>query len=325
MNVTGHAVSGGPEVLVPATAPDPVAGPGEVIIDVAASGVNHADLLQRRGLYPPPAGASELLGLEVSGVVSSVGEGVSRWTVGDEVCALLPGGGYAEKVAVDQRLVLTKPPAISHVEAAALVEAACTVMSNLDEAAARPGETLLVHGGVGGVGSIAVQVGTALGLRVMATAGGAERVQRCLAMGAERAFDHRSDDWSEEVAALGGADVILDVVGGANLARNLTALSTGGRLVVIGMQRGRKGEIDLGMLLAKRARVIGTTLRARPLRERAAIVASVEERIWPLVPAQVRPLVHATFPLRDAAAAHAMLEAGGVAGSLVLTVGDASG
>ncbi len=319
MNVTRCAAAGGPEVLRQATVPDPSSRPGEVIIDVEASGVNRADVLQRKGHYPSPPGAPEWPGLEVAGTVSAVGEGVTARRVGDRVCALLPGGGYAEKVAVHESLTLPVPAGLSMIEAAALVEAACTALSNLREASAEAGETLLVHGGLGGVGSIAVQLGAALGMRVLATAGGRDRADRCVELGAEAAFDHRSDDWAAAVAERGGADVILDVVGAAYLEPNLRALATGGRLVVIGMQKGARGELDLGMLLAKRARVIGTTLRARPLEERAAIIADVERTVWPLVPDCVRPLVHATFPLADAAAAHTMLEAGGVTGSLVLT------
>ncbi|WP_084125249.1 NAD(P)H-quinone oxidoreductase [Demequina sp. NBRC 110054] len=319
MNVTRCAAAGGPEVLRQATVPDPSSRPGEVIIGVEASGVNRADVLQRKGHYPSPPGAPEWPGLEVAGTVSAVGEGVTARRVGDRVCALLPGGGYAEKVAVHESLTLPVPAGLSMSEAAALVEAACTALSNLREATAQAGETLLVHGGLGGVGSIAVQLGAALGMRVLATAGGRDRADRCVELGAEAAFDYRTEDWATEVAARGGADVILDVVGAAYLEPNLRALATDGRLVVIGMQKGSRGELDLGMLLAKRARVIGTTLRARPLEERAAIVADVERTVWPLVPDRVRPLVHATFPLADAAAAHTMLEAGGVTGSLVLT------
>ncbi|WP_062205571.1 NAD(P)H-quinone oxidoreductase [Demequina salsinemoris] len=320
MNITRCATSGGPEVLKPATFRDPSAGPGEVIIDVAASGVNYADVLQRRGLYPSPPGAPDWPGLEVAGTVSAVGEGVTGRCVGDRVCALTSGGGYAERIAIHESLTLPVPSDVSMVEAAALVEASCTALSNLREASAIPGETMLVHGGLGGVGSIAVQLGAALGLRVLATAGGRARADRCLELGAAAAFDYRTEDWATEVSALGGADIILDVVGAAYLEPNLRALATGGRLVVIGMQRGARGELDLGMLLTKRARVIGTALRSRPLAERAAIVADVERTAWPLVPERVRPLVHATFPLADAASAHTMLEAGGVTGSLVLTV-----
>ncbi|WP_084075401.1 zinc-binding dehydrogenase [Demequina sp. NBRC 110052] len=321
MNVTHMSDFGGPEMLVPGHAPDPTAGPGEVVLAVESAGVNPADALQRRGLYPPPPDAPGWPGLEVAGVVTQVSEGVGRWAAGDRVCALLPGGGYAEQVAVDASLVLPIPAGLQVVEAAALVEAACTVWSNLDAAGATAGDTVLVHGGLGGVGSIAVQYAAARGMRVLATARGPERVARCLDLGAEAAFDHIADDWVAGVRERGGADVILDVVGAAYLQRNLEALATGGRLVVIGLQKGARAELDLGLLLARRASIIGTTLRARPLAERAAVVAGVERDVWPLVPERVRPLVAGTFPLADAAAAHRALEAGGLEGSLVLTVG----
>lgn len=321
MNVTQMSDFGGPEMLVPGHAPDPTAGPDEVVLAVDSAGVNPADALQRRGLYPPPPDAPAWPGLEVAGVVAEVGPGVDRWRVGDRVCALLPGGGYAERVVVDASLVLPIPEGLGATEAAALVEAACTVWSNLDAAHASAGDTVLVHGGLGGVGSIAVQYAAARGMRVLATARGPERVARCLELGAEAAFDHTADDWAVAVRELGGADVILDVVGAAYLQRNLEALAVGGRLVVIGLQKGSRAELDLGLLLARRASVIGTTLRARPLVERAAVVAGVERDVWPLVPGRVRPLVAGTFRLAEAASAHRALEAGGLEGSLVLTVG----
>ncbi len=287
---------------------------------ITAAGVNRADVLQREGRYPPPPGAPDWPGLEAAGVVESA-PASSPWTPGERVCALLPGGGYAEHAAVHASLLLPVPDGVTDVEAASLVEAACTVVSNLDAAHARAGETILVHGGSGGVGTAAIQIAKARGLRVLTTAGGPERVRRCLELGADAAFDHRADDWAAGVRELGGADVVLDVVGAAYLASNVAALRTGGRLVVIGMQRGRRGELDLGALLARRASVIGTTLRARPLAERAAIVARVREEVWPLVPDRVRPVVHATFPLARAADAHRALEAGEVFGKIVLTVG----
>ncbi len=287
---------------------------------ITAAGVNRADVLQREGRYPPPPGAPDWPGLEAAGVVESA-PASSPWTPGDRVCALLPGGGYAERAAVHASLLLPVPDTVTDVEAASLVEAACTVVSNLDAAHARAGETILIHGGSGGVGTAAIQIAKARGLRVLTTAGGPERVRRCLELGADAAFDHRGEDWEAGVRALGGADIVLDVVGAAYLASNVAALRTGGRLVVIGMQRGRRGELDLGALLTRRASVIGTTLRARPLAERAAIVARVREEVWPLVPDRVRPVVHATFPLARAADAHRVLEAGEVFGKVVLTVG----
>ncbi|GAA5518640.1 phthiocerol synthesis polyketide synthase type I PpsC [Demequina sediminis] len=300
-------------------APDPVPATGEIVMRITAAGVNRADLLQRRGLYPPPPGAPAWPGLEAAGVVSAA-PASSRWRVGQRVCALLPGGGYAESVAVHESLVLPVHDKVSDVEAAALVEAACTVVSTLDAADAVAGDTVLVHGGSGGVGTLAIQIAAARGMRVLATAGGPERARRCEELGAARAFDHRGEEWSALVEAEGGADVILDVIGAAALGANLRALRTGGRLVVIGLLKGSRGELDLGMLLAKRASVLGTTLRSRPLEERAAIVARVAREVWPLVPDAVRPIVHATVPLAEAHEAHRLLESGEAFGKVVLTI-----
>ncbi|WP_342341839.1 NAD(P)H-quinone oxidoreductase [Demequina mangrovi] len=310
---------GGPEVLSLVEVDIPTPGPHDAVMGITAAGINRADALQRQGRYPAPPGAPAWPGLEAAGTVLAA-PASSLLTPGDRVCALLPGGGYAERAVVDASLVLPTPPGLDDVEAAALVEAACTVVSNLDAADARAGETLLIHGGSGGVGTAAIQIAKARGMRVIATAGGPERAARCAALGADVALDHRTG-WVETVRAEGGADVILDVVGAAYLEANLRALRTGGRLIVIGMQKGARGEIDLGTLLMKRATVLGTTLRARPLAERAAIVARVREEVWPLAPDAVRPIVHATFPLERAADAHRMLESGEVFGKLVLTVG----
>lgn len=313
---------GGPEVLRVTEAPDPVPAPGEVLLDVVAAGVNNADLLQRAGHYPPPPGAPAWPGLEVSGVVAAVGEHAGgRWAVGDRVVALLDGGGYAERVVVRQTQVLPAPDGVDLVDAAGLPEAACTVLSTLTAARARPGEWLLVHGGSGGVGSHAVQLGRALGLHVATTAGGQERVQRCRDLGADVAVDHRSEDFVEAVRAATdgrGVDVVLDVVGGAYLGRNLEALAVGGRLAVIGMQKGRRAELDLGLVLSRRLTVVGTTLRSRPPAEKAAIVEAVGREVWPHVPAQVRPVVHARLPLTEAAAAHELLASGEVFGKVLL-------
>lgn len=309
---------GGPEVLVPGTAPVPHPGPREVLIEVHAAGVNRADVLQREGHYPPPASAPQWPGLEAAGVVTAVGAEVAHWSVGDRVCTLLPGGGYAEYVTVDAGLVLPVPQGLSMVEAAGLVEAACTVWSNFTTADARAGERLLVHGGSGGVGHVAVQLGAAMGLEVWATAGSQERVERCVALGA-RGINHRDEDFVEHLKSAGGADVVLDVMGAAYLERNIAALAVGGRLLVIGMQGGVRAQLNLGSLLAKRARIIGTTLRSRSLEERRAIVAGVSENVWPLVPERIRPLVHATYPLEQAADAHRALDSGEVFGKVVLT------
>ena len=299
-------------------APDPVLGEHDLLIQVAAAGVNRADLWQAAGHYPPPPGAPTHLGLEVSGTVTTIGSAVTTHAVGDRVVALLAGGGYADVVAVHEDLALPVPAGVDLVDAGGLMEAACTVWSNLQAADAAAGQTLLVHGGSGGVGSLAIQIGAAMGMRVFATAGGAERARRCEDLGAERGIDHRGEDFVEILREAEGADVILDVVGAAYLERNLTALSTGGALIVIGMQKGSRAELDLGRLLAKRARIIGTTLRARPHAEKAAVVAGVARDVWPLVPGRVSPVVHATYPLAEASAAHTALAEGGVFGKILL-------
>lgn len=317
--------AGGPEQLRTALRPDPVPGPGEVLVRVAAAGVNRADLLQRQGHYPAPPGAPDWPGLEVSGVVAGHGPDVDlvAWPLGARVAALLAGGGYAEAVVVPASLVLPVPDDVDLVDAAGLPEAVCTAWSNLvDAGRVRPGETVLVQGGSGGVGSVAIQLGAALGAHVIATAGGPARAERCRGLGAQTVVDHRTEDVAEAVrAATGGhgADVVLDVLGAGGLATNLAALATGGRLVVIGTQRGTRGEIDLGLLLARRASVIGTTLRPRPLAEKARIVADVRAHAWPMLDdGRLRPVVHARLPLDDAAEAHRLLESGQVFGKVLL-------
>jgi putative PIG3 family NAD(P)H quinone oxidoreductase len=316
---------GGPEVLSVEELPDPVAGPGEVVLDVAAAGLNRADLLQRQGHYPPPPGASEIIGMECSGTVAEVGEGVTGWSVGDQACALLAGGGYASRVGVPAGQLLPVPAGVDLVTAAALPEVACTVWSNVFMVAGlKPTETFLVHGGAGGIGTFAIQLAHQLGARVLTTAGTEEKRAACLALGADVAIDYRAQDFVAEAkdATDGrGVDVVLDNMGAKYLARNLDALATEGRLVVIGMQGGSKAEIDLGLLLRKRAAVIGTTLRARPVAEKSAICASVAEHVWPLVAeGLVRPVVHGTVPLEEAAAAHALMESGEHSGKILLTV-----
>lgn len=315
---------GGPEALQLTERSDPVAGAGEVVIDVTASAVNRADMLQRQGFYPPPPGASDVLGLECSGVVSSVGDGVSRWSVGDQVCALLAGGGYADKVLVPAGQVMPAPDGVDLVTAGAVPEATCTVWSNLFMVAGlRSQETLLVHGGAGGIGTVAIQLAHALGARVVATAGTAEKLDLCRSLGADVAVSYRDQDFVEEVRAAtggGGADVILDGIGAAYLSRNIDALAVEGRLVVIGLQGGTKAEIDLNAVMRKRAAVIGTTLRSRPVEEKTAICTATVEHVWPLLADQtVRPVVHATFPLDRVAEAHALMESGRHAGKIVLT------
>jgi putative PIG3 family NAD(P)H quinone oxidoreductase len=314
---------GGPEVLAETTVPDPSPGADEVLIEVAAAGVNRADLLQRQGFYPPPAGASETLGLECSGVIAAVGAAVEDWRVGDRVAALLAGGGYAEQVVVPAGQVLAVPEQLDLIDAAALPEAVCTAWSNLVLVGDLQAEdVVLIHGGSGGVGSAAIQLAAALGATVATTAGGPERVARCRELGATLGIDHRSED---VVAAVRrgtdgrGADVVLDVLGAGALSANLTLLATGGRLVIIGLQQGRRTEIDLGLLLAKRASVHGTTLRSRPKGEKAAIVAAVAEHAWPMLhDGRLRPVVHDRLAMRDAGRAHELLAAGEVFGKLLL-------
>ena len=317
--------TGGPEVLSLGELPDPTAGPGEVVLDVAATAVNRADLLQRQGFYPPPPGASDVIGLECSGTVAAVGEGVEGWAVGDEACALLAGGGYAEQVAVPAGQLMPVPAGIDLVTAAALPEVACTVWSNVFMVAGlRPDEHFLVHGGAGGIGTMAIQLAHALGAKVYATAGSPDKLELCRELGADVAISYRDEDFVEVVKARTdghGADVVLDNMGAKYLSRNVDVLALEGRLVVIGMQGGSKAELDLGVLLRKRGAVIATSLRARPVEAKAAICAAVVEHVWPLVAdGRVRPIVHRTLPLSEAAAAHALLESGDASGKVVLTV-----
>ncbi|MFC9582881.1 NAD(P)H-quinone oxidoreductase [Streptomyces yangpuensis] len=324
-----HAITieqpGGPEALVWADVPDPVPGEGEVLVEVAASAVNRADVLQRQGFYDPPPGASRHPGLECSGRIAALGAGVSGWSVGDEVCALLAGGGYAQRVAVPAGQLLPVPAGVDLVTAAALPEVVTTVWSNVFMVAGlRPGETLLVHGGSSGIGTMAIQLAKAVGATVAVTAGGPEKLARCKELGADILIDYREQDFVAELrSATGGAgaDVILDIMGAKYLARNVDALAVNGRLAVIGLQGGVKAELNLGALLAKRAAITATSLRARPLEEKAAIVAAVREHVWPLVAAgRVRPVVHAAFPMAQAAEAHRVMESSTHVGKLLLTV-----
>jgi putative PIG3 family NAD(P)H quinone oxidoreductase len=317
------AEPGGPEVLTWAPVPDPEPGPGEVLLDVAASAVNRADLMQRQGHYPPPPGASPYLGLECAGRIAGLGQGVSGWAVGDAVCALLSGGGYATKVAVPAGQLLPIPAGLDATGAAALPEVACTVWSTVgDLARLTKGETFLVHGGSSGIGTHAIQLGVALGARVLCTAGSAEKLAACRALGADVTINYRDEDFVQRVKdEAGGADVILDVVGAPYLARNIASLAPNGRLVIIGMQGGAKTEFDLGALMRTRASVIAATLRARPVAEKAAIVARVREVVWPLVEAgAIRPVIDRVIPMRDAAEAHRRVESGSHVGKVVLTV-----
>ncbi|MEU1746756.1 NAD(P)H-quinone oxidoreductase [Micromonospora arida] len=313
---------GGPDALVWAEVPDPEPGPNEVIVDVRASGVNRADLLQRQGHYPPPPGAPAYPGLECSGVITEVGAEVAGWAVGQQVCALLAGGGYAERVAVPAGQLLPVP-ACDPVDAAALPEVACTVWSNLVQVARLgAGDTLLVHGGGSGIGTFAVQLGAALGVTVLTTAREGKHA-RLRELGAAHLIDYREQDFVEEVRRVTdgrGVDVILDIMGGSYLGRNVSALATGGRLVVIGMQGGRKAELDLGALMTKRASVTATSLRSRPLAEKAEIVQGVRDEVWPLVETgRIRPIVDRRLPMTEAAQAHRLVESNDHFGKVLLT------
>ncbi|MEE3752132.1 NAD(P)H-quinone oxidoreductase [Mycobacterium intracellulare] len=307
---------------------DVSAGPGEVVVKVAAAGVNRADVLQAAGKYPPPPGASETIGMEVSGVISEVGDGVSEWSAGQEVCALLAGGGYAEYVAVPAGQVLPIPSGVDLVDAAGLPEVACTVWSNVVLIAGLSrGQLLLAHGGASGIGSHAIQIARALGARVAVTAGSTEKLDFCRDLGADITINYHDEDF---VARLrdetngAGANVILDIMGAAYLDRNIDALASDGRLVIIGMQGGIKAELNIGKLLAKRARVIGTTLRARPVtgpNSKSEIVQAVTASVWPmLADGRVRPIIGARLPIQQAGDAHQQLVAGKVTGKIVLTV-----
>ncbi len=314
---------GGPEVLRLTEVPDPVAGPGEVLVDVTAAGVNRADVLQRMGGYPPPAGAPPYPGLECSGRISAVGPGVTGWRAGDKVCALLAGGGYAERVAVPQGQLLPVPEGVSLIDVAGLPEAACTVHATvISQAHLAAGETLLVHGGAGGIGTMAIQLAKTLGAQVACTAGTAAKLAFCRELGADLAISYVDEDF---VAAIGsftgghGADVILDIMGAPYLARNLAALATGGRLVVLSTRGGTTAEADLGLMMHKRLSILASTLRARPPAEKAAIVGDVAEQVWPLVATgQVRPVIERALPLAEAAQAHRLLDAGTHIGKILL-------
>jgi putative PIG3 family NAD(P)H quinone oxidoreductase len=308
--------------------PDVVPDRGEVLVKVAAVGVNRADLLQAAGHYPPPPGASELLGMEVSGVVAAVGDDVSDWAPGQEVCALLAGGGYAEYVAVPAGQLLPIPGGVDLQDAAGLPEVACTVWSNLVQTAhLREGQLVLIHGGASGVGTHAIQVAWALGARVAITAGSPAKLKLCRELGAEITIAYHDEDFVARVHEAtdgAGADVILDIMGAAYLDRNIDALANDGQLIVIGMQGGVKGELNLGKLVGKRARVIGTALRGRPVTGpsgKSAIVEAVTTSVWPMIAnGRVRPIIGAHLPIQQAAEAHRLLSSGQVTGKIVLTV-----
>ncbi|MDX3579795.1 MULTISPECIES: NAD(P)H-quinone oxidoreductase [unclassified Streptomyces] len=322
-----HAITipepGGPEALIWDEVPDPVPGEGEVLVEVVASAVNRADILQRQGFYAPPPGASRYPGLECSGRIAEIGPGVSGWNVGDEVCALLAGGGYAQRVAVPAGQLLPLPKGVDLRQAAALPEVTSTVWSNVFMIAhLRPGETLLVHGGSSGIGTMAIQLAKAVGAKVAVTAGTAAKLGRCAGLGADILIDYREQDFVAELKKAtdgAGADVILDNMGAKYLDRNVQALAVNGRLAIIGMQGGVKAELNIGMLLGKRAAVSAASLRSRPLEEKAAIVAAVREHVWPLLAGgQVRPVVDRELPMSEAAAAHRVVEESGHVGKVLL-------
>ena len=316
---------GGPEVLALAERPQPVPGEGEVLIRVAAAGVNRPDVFQRLGSYPPPPGASDIPGLEVAGVIDQVGAGVTAWHVGDRVCALVAGGGYAEVCVAPAGQCLPVPAGLDMTQAAALPETVFTVWTNVFERGRlRAGETLLVHGGSSGIGTTAIQLAHARGARVFTTAGSAAKCEACRQLGAELAINYREEDFVKAVMTATdgrGVDVILDMVGGDYLARNLAALAFEGRLVQIATLQGAKATIDLRAIMQRRLTLTGSTLRARSVAEKSALAAAVRHHVWPLIESgRMQPLVHATWPLAQAAEAHRTMEAGEHIGKLVLLV-----
>jgi putative PIG3 family NAD(P)H quinone oxidoreductase len=322
MHAVVIAEPGGPDVLHWDKVPNPTPTDGEVLIDIVAAGVNRADLLQRQGFYPPPPGAPSYPGLECSGTIAEVGPGVTGWKPGDEVCALLAGGGYAERVAVAAVQVLPRPNALSLTAAAGLPETVCTVYSNLFQIAKlQPGETLLVHGGSSGIGTTAIQLGKAFGARVVCTVGSAAKAERCLELGADQAIDYKTQDFVAEVGN-GGADVILDIIGAKYLARNTEALAVDGRLVIIGTQGGNTGEINLGSLMMKRASIYTTGLRSRPHAQKALVVEGVRRDVWPLIESgQFSPVIEAELPMEQAPQAHRLMDSSDHIGKILLLTG----
>jgi putative PIG3 family NAD(P)H quinone oxidoreductase len=314
---------GGPEVLRLEEVPDPVPGPGEVLIEVTAAGVNRADVMQRQGHYPPPPGTPPYPGLECSGRIAALGPEVSGWREGDEVCALLAGGGYAELVAVPQGQVMPVPDGTAVADAAAFPEAACTLQGTVYQLAGlRPGETILVQGGAGGIGSFMIQLAKADGAVVACTAGSPAKLARCRELGADLAISYTEQDFTAAVldfTAGHGADVILDIMGAPYLGANLAALATWGRLVIIATRGGTRGELDLGVLMAKRGSIYAATLRARPPAEKAAVVAAARQHIWPLISAgAISPVIERTLPMAEAAEAHRLLDEGTHVGKILL-------
>jgi NADPH:quinone reductase len=327
MRVIEIVAPGGPEVLQVRERPVPEPGPGELLVQVAAAGVNRPDIMQREGRYPPPPGASDLPGLEVAGRIAKLGEGVSGWQIGQLVCALVSGGGYAEYCTVPAPQALPLPAGLSLVEAAAVPETYFTVWTNVFERGRlRPGETLLVHGGASGIGTTAIQLARAFGATVYTTAGSDEKCAACERLGAVRAINYRTEDFVEVVRSTTsgrGVDMVLDIIGGDYFVRNLQALAVEGRLVQIARQGGSKVQFDLNVLLVKRLTITGSTLRPRTPEQKGAIARELYEKVWPLLErGEVKPLVHATFPLEHASKAHRLLEASEHVGKIVLRVAD---
>jgi putative PIG3 family NAD(P)H quinone oxidoreductase len=316
---------GPPDVLKIAERPDPLPAAGEILIHVAAAGVNRPDIIQRYGKYPPPPGASDIPGLEVAGVVAALGADVTGWSIGDPVCALLAGGGYAERAAVPQEQCLPMPRGLSAIQAAALPETYFTVWTNVfQRGKLTAGESILIHGGTSGIGTTAIQLAKAFGARVFATAGSDAKCDAMRALGADQAFNYRTQDWVAEgkrVTGGRGVDVILDIVGGDYIARNLDLLAIDGRLLQIAFLKTAKAEIDFSILMRKRCTITGSTLRPRTPAEKGVIARDLLEYVWPLLEnGTVKPVIHATFPLADAAAAHRMMEESSHVGKLVLVV-----
>lgn len=316
------AAPGGPEVLKPTVRPTPRPGPGEALIRIAAAGINRPDVLQRMGLYPPPPGASDLPGLEASGVVAAIGEGVSVVKPGDRVCALLPGGGYAEYAVVHEGSTLPAPEGLTLIEAASLPETYFTVWANVfDDAGLKNTETLLVHGGTSGIGVTAIQLAKAVGARVFATASSTEKLDAARKLGADEVFNYATEKWEELIADRGGADVVLDMAGGDFVARNLDALNPGGRHLSIAFLRGPVAEVNVMTVMRKRLRLSGSTLKARDIEDKARLADALEAHVWPLFASgELKPVIDRTFPLVEAAKAHEWMEKGAHIGKIVLEV-----
>jgi putative PIG3 family NAD(P)H quinone oxidoreductase len=325
MTAVEIAGKGGPEVLVPGTRDVPAPGPGEILVKVAAAGVNRPDVMQRQGNYPPPPGITDIPGLEIAGTAAALGKGVSGWTVGDALCALVAGGGYAEYCAAPAPQCLPVPAGLSMIEAGALPETFFTVWDNLfTRGGLQAGEMVLVHGGASGIGTTAIQLASARGATVLVTAGTAEKCKACEALGASRAINYNDEDFVEVVNQITGGEgvnVILDMVGGEYVIRNLNALAVDGRLVQIAIQHGTKAQIVMHLIMIKRLTVTGSTLRARPVAAKGEIAAALLQNVWPLIGAgKVKPRIFATFPLEKAAEGHALMDSGVHIGKIVLTV-----